>query len=352
MTTIDYIGFDVHKKTISFCAKAQDGQILNEGTIPARRTDLNAWAQAQVRPWAGALEATLFTGWIYDHLRPLAQELKVAHPAMLKAIAASKKKNDRVDARKIADLLRCDLLPECYMAPSWMRELRRVLRYRNLVVRQATRMKNRIAGLLMETGTDYNKQRLHGKGYFSELLESLQQTPASVRSLLQLSRGQVELFESIQHRLLKELRTNVRLRDRVMLLQSIPGVGEVLALTWVLEVGEVQRFGSIAQAVSYCGLCSAQRSSAGREQRGPISKQRNKYLQTILIEAAKLAPRYNPPLAAVHEQHLARGNRNRATLAVARKLVAYLMAVDKSGKAFQPRATEDRASSAKDQNQL
>ena len=73
------------------------------------------------------MEATLFTGWVYDHLKPLAQELKVAHPAMLKAIAASKKKNDKVDARKIADLLRCDLLPECYMAPSAMRDLRRVL---------------------------------------------------------------------------------------------------------------------------------------------------------------------------------------------------------------------------------
>jgi hypothetical protein len=71
----------------------------------------------------------LFTGWVYDHLKPLAQELKVAHPAMLKAITASKKKNDKVDARKIADLLRCDLLPECYMAPSTVRELRRVLRY-------------------------------------------------------------------------------------------------------------------------------------------------------------------------------------------------------------------------------
>jgi transposase len=335
MTTIDYIGFDVHKKTISFCSKAQDGRILNEGTIRARREDLSAWAQAQTRPWVGALEATLFTGWIYDHLRPFAQQLKVAHPAMLKAIAASQKKNDQVDARKIADLLRCDLLPECYTAPSWSRELRRVLRYRNLVVRQATRMKNRIAGLLMETGTPYNKQRLHGKGYFSELLGSLQQTPASVRQLLQLSRGQVELFETIQRRLLKELRTNPRLRERVARLQSIAGVGEVLALSWALEIGEVWRFGSIAQAVSYCGLCSAQHSSAGQEQRGPISKQRNKHLQTMLIEAAKLAPRYNPQLAAVQERELGRGNRNRATLAVARKLVAYLMAVDKSGQPFQ-----------------
>jgi transposase len=343
MTTIDYIGFDIHKKTISFCAKAQDGTILEEGTIPALRNKLLAWAKARPRPWMGAMEATLFTGWIYDLLKPLARELKVAHPPMLKAIAAAKKKNDKVDARMIADLLRCNLLPECYMAPVAMRNLRRMLRYRNLVVRQATRMKNRIAGLLMETGTPYNKERLHGKAYFSELLGSLQEVPDSVVELLQLSRGQVEFFATIQRRLLKELREHPELSQRVMRLQSIPGVGEILGLSWALEVGEVERFASIAQAVSYCGLTSAQHSSAGKEQRGPISKQRNRHLQTILIEAAKLAPRYNPQLAAVHQRELQRGNRNRATLAVARKLVAYLMVVDKSGQPFQMRASKQEA---------
>jgi transposase len=339
MNTIDYIGFDIHKKTISFCAKAQDGEILDEGVIPAWRADLSAWAKGRPRPWVGAMEATLFTGWVYDHLKPLARELKVAHPPMLKAIAASKKKNDKVDARKIADLLRCDLLPECYMAPSAIRNLRRVLRYRNLVVRQATRMKNRISGLLMETGTPYNKKRLHGKAYFGELLGNLRETPDSVVDLLKLSRKQLEFFTTIQKRLLQGLREHPQLKERVERLQSIRGVGEIVALTWALEVGEVKRIPSISQGVSYCGLTSAQRNSAGKEQRGPISKQRNKHLQTILIEAAKLAPRYNPQLAAVQEREEKRGDCNQATVAVARKLVAYLMAVDKSGKPFQVRAS-------------
>src|SRR5262249_39909243 len=185
MSSIDYIGFDIHKKTISFCAKAQDGTILDEGTIPARRDALLAWAKARPRPWIGAMEATLFTGWIYDFLKPWARELKVAHPAMLKAITAAKKKNDKVDARTIADLLRCNLLPECYMAPSAIRDLRRVLRYRNLVVRQTTRMKNRMAGLLMETGVAYNKERRHGKAYFSGVLRSWHEVPGPLRELLQ-----------------------------------------------------------------------------------------------------------------------------------------------------------------------
>ncbi len=94
------------------------------------------------------------------------------------------------------------------------------------------------------------------------------------------------------------------------------------------------RFSSVRKAISYCGLCSAQKESAGKEQRGPISKKRNKHLQTILIEAAKLAPHWNPQLAAVHELELKKGNRNRATLAVARKLVAYMMAVDRNNVDF------------------
>jgi Transposase IS116/IS110/IS902 family len=115
---------------------------------------------------------------------------------------------------------------------------------------------------------------------------------------------------------------------RVDLLQSIPGVGQIMALTWALEVGEVGRFHSVSQAWSYCGLTAAFRESADKQQRGPISKQRNAHLQTALIEAAKLAPQWNPALAQVHERELQREHHNRATLTVARKLVAYLMAVD------------------------
>jgi transposase len=73
------------------------------------------------QPWSAATEATMFTGWIYDYLKPHAAALKVAHPLMLRPIAAAKKKNDRIDAGKIRDCLRCDFLPECHMAPTAIR---------------------------------------------------------------------------------------------------------------------------------------------------------------------------------------------------------------------------------------
>jgi hypothetical protein len=96
-------------------------------------------------------------GLIYDHLKPYAAALKVAHPLMLWAIAAAKRKIDRIDANKICDCLRCDFLPECYMASTAIRERRRTLRYRNLLVRQMMQMKIKISSLLMEAGVSTTK---------------------------------------------------------------------------------------------------------------------------------------------------------------------------------------------------
>ena len=225
------------------------------------------------------------------------------------------------------------------MAPREIRELRRMLRYRNLVVAQATRMKNKMSGLLMEVGAEYHKERLHGKEYFHELLDTIEEVPESVKDLLRLSRGALEMFQTTQWQLLDRLQKQPLLAKRVTVLMSIRGVGEVTALTWALEVGDPRRFPSVGDAVSYCGLTSALDSSADKQKRGPISKQRNAHLQTVLVEAAKLAPRWNPQLAAIHAREVQRGHRNRATLEVARKLVAYLLAVDKSGKPFEIRTT-------------
>ena len=335
-----YIGLDLHKKTISYCIKDISGKVFGEGTIEATRQSLDEWMKQLPGAWMAAMEATIFTGWVYDHLRPHAEAVKVAHPLQLRAIAAAKKKNDRVDAATIADCLRCNFLPECYMAPVEIRDRRRTLRYRNLLVRQAVQLKNKTAGLLMETGVTYNKKRLHQGGYFTEFLATNEEISESLRPLLQLNRGMLVGLKKIEHGLLRSLERDPQLVERVSRLLTIPGVGPVTALSWVLEVGEVKRFSSVKEVISYCGLCTDEKSSAGVAKRGPLSKQRNKHLQTVLVEAAKLAPRWSPELALVYEKALQKGDRNRATLAVARKLAAYLLAVDRGERAFVVRGQE------------
>ncbi|MBZ5705980.1 MAG: IS110 family transposase, partial [Acidobacteriia bacterium] len=87
MNALHYIGFDVHKKTISFCVKTAAGEIVEEGSVPAQRAGLRQWASARPQAWRGALEATLFSGWIYDTLKPYGEQLEMAHPAKMKAIS-------------------------------------------------------------------------------------------------------------------------------------------------------------------------------------------------------------------------------------------------------------------------
>ncbi len=259
MERYHYVGLDVHKKVIAFCVKKVDGTVIDEGVVRANRVALEEWVAEIPSPWIGGMEATLFTGWIYDFLQPYAHELRVGHSYMLKAICASKKKNDRLDARKLTDALRCDWFPTCHMAPPEVRDLRRMLRYRNFLVREATRMKNKTAGLLMETGVEYDKRRLHGTRYFNSLLDRLEDVPDSVIDLLSLTHSNMKVFDSNQKNLLSTLSSHPRLKKRMALLMTIQGVGEATALTWVLEMDDPNRFSSIKKAVSYCGLCSAQR---------------------------------------------------------------------------------------------
>jgi transposase len=313
MQTMYYIGPDVHKRTISYCVKDVSGRVHAEGSLPAIRFDLDRWMKTLPQPWTAAMEATVFTGWIYDHLQAHAAALKVAHPLMLRAIAAAKKKNDRIA----------------------IRERRRTLRYRNLLVRQMVQMKNKIGMLLMEAGVSYNKQRLHKAGYFRELLATNPDIDEGLRSLLRLCRETVVRLQRTESVLMRSLERDSLLMDRVERLMTIPAVGPITALTWALEVGEVQRFSSIKKAISYCGLCGAEKISANTVQRTPLSKQRNKHLQSTLIEAAKMAPRNSPELAMLYDKEKRKGNANRATLTVARKLVAYLMAVDRGQRNFQ-----------------
>jgi transposase len=332
--TMYFIGLDVHKKTISYCVKDAAGRVHQEGKIAATRRDLNEWVRLLPQPRTMAMEATIFTGWIYDFLLPHAEQVKVAHPLMLRAIAAAKKKNDTIDASKIADCLRCDFLPECHMASTEIRDRRRVLRYRNLVVKQMAQMKNRVSGLLMETGVSYNKQRLHKVGYFGELMSTNEDISDAVRPLLNLSRGMIRRSAKLEYDLVSSLERDPLLKERLRRLRTVPGVGSITALTWALEIGDYTRFRSNKQAISYCGLCADEKSSADKTMRMPLSKQRNKHIQRVLVEAAKLAPRESPELAMIRDRELERGNRNRATLAVARKMVCYMLAVDRRKQDF------------------
>ena len=168
-----------------------------------------------------------------------------------------------------------------------------------------------------------------GRLGIDELMSTNEEVSESIRPLLRLCREHIDRSISMDTALLRSLERDPLLADRLRRLRTVPGVGPITALTWALEMGDTSRFHNIKQAISYCGLCSGEKSSAGKVMRTPISKQRNKHIQQVLVEAARLAPRYSDELALLYERERQRGNGNRATLAVARKMVALMLAVER-----------------------
>ena len=125
----------------------------------------------------------------------------------MKAITAGKKKSDAIDARTIADLVRCNLLPACYVFPPELRDLRRLIRYRQMVVQQSVRMQNKTAGLLMESGAPFTRRSCTARNISADLIKSFEEVPESVKDLLRMSRGTKEMFEDTQKQLLRRLLT-------------------------------------------------------------------------------------------------------------------------------------------------
>ena len=257
-----YVGLDVHRQSVSYCIKRPEGTIVREGKVLAQRQALMEWAQSLGdAPWCSGLEATICSHWIYHLLRPNAAQLKMAHPARLKAITAAKRKTNCLDARALADLLRCDLFPQCYVMPSAFEQWREQLRYRSLIVRSSVLFKNKTAGLLIENGVPYETRKLHGKKYFTALLKDADGMSEQLHRLLSFNRSQLEALTRIDRAIVGILLKDPLLCDRLQRLRTVEGVGEITALTWALETGDPRRFCNAKQAISYCGLCAAQRES-------------------------------------------------------------------------------------------
>jgi len=331
---LHYVGFDVHKKTIRVCVQNRSGDVVQETTIASCPSELVRWIKEMApKKWIGGLEATVFSSWVYDTLKPYADDVLMGNPRRLVAISQAKHKSDHLDARTLANLLRSDYFPDCYVLPIEVRRLRNFLRYRNNLMRELVRFKNKTACLLMSAGITYNKRRLHGRRYFHSLVER-EDLPPELKELLHLKRLPIDFFRVQARMVLRKLEKHPGLVRRLELLKTIPGIGPITALSWILEVWDPNRFPSVKHAHSYCGLCSGRKESAGKERRTPISKQRNAHLQWVLIEAAKVAKDRSERLHEIYDKVQRKKNHNAATIAVARKLVSYLMAVDKSGKPF------------------
>lgn len=217
------------------------------------------------------LESTGNWAFIYDTLEPYVSELILAHSKEVKAIAHARVKSDEIDADTLFHLLRADLIPTAYIPPREVRDRRDWLRSRTAIVRMGTQLKNRIHALLAKNGLTSPVSDLFGQAG-REWLDGVELCSVH-RQILDRYLRLLDALEAESKATNAQVAREARAEPRARLLMTIPGVGPLTALLILAETGDIKRFHSHRQLVSYAGLAPQVRSSGGRTWLGSITKE-------------------------------------------------------------------------------
>ena len=315
------VGVDLHRHRSVLVFMAEDGRRLRTSRITNSAAALRAEiARAGERPRV-VLEATYGWYWAADVLAACGAEVHLAHPLGVKAFSYRRVKDDVRDAADLADLLRMGRLPEAWIAPGEVRELREVTRYRHKLVAQRTSCKDQLHGVLAKVGIAVVHADVFGPGGQGWLDELALPRPyagkvTSLRQLAAALTAEVTALDVVIAHLLAA--------DRgYRVIQQLPGIGPVLAAVIVAGIGDVTRFATAGQLCSWAGLTPRHRESDVKVSRGHITKQGSRLLRWAVIEAIQRAPA-DSVAGAVKGGIIARRGkeaRNIAKVAAARKLL-------------------------------
>jgi transposase len=326
----NYVGVDYHRKYSYMTVMNEGGKVIQEGKVDNNREAVNEFlTRAHCNGNSSAvLEATRNWTVMHDWLEDLVDEVHLAHPLKVKAIAEAKIKTDKIDARVLAHLLRTDLLPEAYVASPEAREVRSVLRQRMFLVRLRTMVKNRVAGLL-DRYPEISAQRpcdhtfgVKGMAWLKEILikpVDRQMLDEDIRLLEELDQHLAQSEELVEKLAQDD--------ERVKLLKTIPGIGKFFSLLIAYEIDDIQRFAHEKKFFSYVGIIPSTYSSGGRTFHGRLIKQGNKYLRWALIEAIWPAIQKDRGLREYYEKMKEKKGPNPAKVATARRLATIVYRV-------------------------
>jgi transposase len=315
------VGMDLHRRRSVLVRMTEDGRRLGTARITNSAAELRReMARAGKHPRV-VLEATYGWYWAADVLEAAGAEVHLAHPLGVKAFTYRRVKNDVKDAADLADLLRMGRLPEAWIAPREVRELREITRYRHKLVRLRTSCKDQVHGVLAKLGVEVTCTDIFGTAG-SAWLDGLalpQPYSGKVTSLRQLT---AELTTEIT--MLGEVIADLLAGDRgYHVIQQLPGIGPVLAAVITAEIGDVTRFGTAARLCSWAGLTPWHRESDVKVHRGHVTKQGSPLLRWALIEAIQRIPK-DSAIGAAKDAIIARRGkeaRSIAKVAAARKLL-------------------------------
>jgi transposase len=283
-------GIDLHRKRSHVAVIDADGaQLLSRRIVndPQAFLELLSGIDCESRV---ALEATYGREWLAELLEEAGYELHLAHPLRTRAIAAARVKTDAVDARTLARLLRADLLPEAYVAPRDLRDLRDLLRHRVALTQMRSALKNRVHALLAKHGV------VHG---YADPRQRVLGGARAARPALRRLESLLALIGDFNREIAQatsEIDALAKHDDRVEVLYQLRGIGRYTAILVIAEVGDIARFDSARKLCAWAGQTPTIRSSDGNPRLGHIAKQGSRPLRWALVEAAQHAGRGSGPL--------------------------------------------------------
>jgi transposase len=314
-----FIGLDIHR---DFCevAISEGGPSRSAGRVASDPEQLELFAQSLAPSDRMVLESTGNALAIARILQPHVEEVVLANPMHVRAISHAKVKNDRFDARTLAELLAADLIPRVWISDEQTRLLRRLTSRRTQLIRQRTRTKNEISAVLV--------RNLKGRPPVSDLFGKKGRAwlaglllPADESQTVQGCLRQLDFLGEEIQLIDRALAEQALASPEIRRLITIPGVGVTTAATVMATIGDVRRFATADRLIGYLGLDPRSRQSGTAPARhGRISKQGSSAARHVLVEAAWAAIKTPGPLRAFYQRVRARRGAQIAIVAVARKL--------------------------------
>jgi transposase len=265
-----------------------------------------------------AVESTYNWYWLVDGLMDQGHRIHLANTAAIQQYEGLKYTDDHSDARWLAHILRLGVLPQGYIYPKEERAVRDLLRKRGQMVHQRTANLLSIQNLVTRnTGSSIRSNRI--KALDSETVDALlpnEDLALAVKAnlaMIQCADEQIKILERI-------VTERIKLRAAFSFLKTVPGIGQILALTIMLETGDIKRFPTVGDYASYCRCVGSQKLSNGKKKGSGNTKNGNKYLAWAFVEAANFAIRYSPRIKSFYQRKKAKSHGVVALKAVAHKL--------------------------------
>jgi transposase len=319
---IRYVGLDVHKHYVMVGAVDRNQQLL----MPPRKValvELEGWAQKYLQSTDQVvLEATTNAWYVHDLLEPVVGRVVVTHPPHIKLIAATMVKTDKKDTLILAKLLAAGLVPEVWVPPTHVRDLRALIAHRRRLISQQTQCKNRLQSVLHRNHIVPSDGKLYHPDNHNWWLKLELASGDKLRvrqELIMLQQLDTLITETTDE--LHRLSLSEPWREQLPYLIQLPGIGVLTAMYILSAVGDIARFASAKKLVGYSGLGARIHASGLTFRTGGITKQGRKELRTALIEAAWITVRFDPAWKAQFERLAQRIGRRKAIVAIARKLL-------------------------------